>query len=420
MDDDVDGGDYLERLVDPVLDAALEGLPAISLVGPRACGKTTSARRRAKQVVRLNKEAEAAAFAADPDAALARLEEPALLDEWQEVNPVLGAVKRSVDDDARAGRFILTGSVTIETDTDTWAATGRVTRVAMYPLTQREILGVASPLFVDRVLKADAVQLEGTADRLELFDYLGMAVRGGFPDAALKRSGLARELWLASYLEELLSRDAKRAGAGTAIDYARLNGYATALAASSAKVVDDATLRDSAHVDRRTAAGYDRRLEAVFFSERVPAWWSEKLTSLTALPKRYVVDASLMASLLRADVDAIAARPGLLGQVVDTFVASQLRPEAAVSGLRPALHHLRDKGGRHEVDILLDYGARGVVGIEVKASSAPSLADARHLCWLRDRLGDRFAAGVVLHTGPSAFRLSDKISAAPISAIWAA
>lgn len=82
-----------------------------SLTGPRATGKTTTARRHAASVVRLDRPAEAAAFRADPDAALRAQPEPLLLDEWQAVPAVLGAVKRAVDDDPRPGRFLLTGSV---------------------------------------------------------------------------------------------------------------------------------------------------------------------------------------------------------------------------------------------------------------------------------------------------------------------
>lgn len=47
----------------------------------------------------------------DPDAALRRQPEPLLLDEWQSVPSVLGAVKRAIDDDPQPGRFLLTGSV---------------------------------------------------------------------------------------------------------------------------------------------------------------------------------------------------------------------------------------------------------------------------------------------------------------------
>lgn len=60
----------------------------------------------------------------------------------------------------------------------------------------------------------------------------------------------------------------------------------------------------------------------------------------------------------------------------------------------------------------------GKVCIEIKAHSAPSPRHARHLAWLRDRMGERFLAGAVLHTGPAGFQLADRIRAVPISAIW--
>ena len=74
------------------------------MTGPRATGKTTSAERHANTVVGLDRAAEAVAFEADPDAALRAQREPVLLDEWQAVPGVLGAVKRAVDaDPAPAG-----------------------------------------------------------------------------------------------------------------------------------------------------------------------------------------------------------------------------------------------------------------------------------------------------------------------------
>lgn len=107
---------YIERLIDPHIERLFEQLPALSLVGPRACGKTTTALRYAKTFVRCDDPNEAAAFAADPAAALAASVEPILLDEWQEVPGLLGAIKRSVDADFSPGRFILTGSIRAQLD----------------------------------------------------------------------------------------------------------------------------------------------------------------------------------------------------------------------------------------------------------------------------------------------------------------
>lgn len=69
-------------------------------------------------------------------------------------------------------------------------------------------------------------------------------------------------------------------------------------------------------------------------------------------------------------------------------------------------------------DMIIEFSDGRVVGIEVKAAAAPGPEDARHLRWLRDSIGDRFAAGAVLHTGPQPFRLDDTILALPVYSLW--
>lgn len=91
---------YVPRLVDSQLVELLADFPAVLVVGPRACGKTTTAARHARTIVRLDREAEAAAARADPDGSL-DVARPVLLDEWQLAPEILGAVKRAVD--ARPG-----------------------------------------------------------------------------------------------------------------------------------------------------------------------------------------------------------------------------------------------------------------------------------------------------------------------------
>jgi predicted AAA+ superfamily ATPase len=70
------------------------------------------------------------------------------------------------------------------------------------------------------------------------------------------------------------------------------------------------------------------------------------------------------------------------------------------------------------VDLIIDLGAGRVIGIEVKAGSAPTTKDARHLVWLRDELGDGFVRGIVFHTGQHPFELGERIWALPIAALW--
>ncbi len=146
---------YQARLADDELRSLLTAFPAVLVNGPRAAGKTTTVRQIAASEVRLDQPAQAAAFRADPDAALRGRPEPILLDEWQEVPEVLGAVKRAVDARTAAGRFVLTGSVRSELKQATWPGTGRLMRVNTSGMTELEIQGrVAAQRssFLDRLV----------------------------------------------------------------------------------------------------------------------------------------------------------------------------------------------------------------------------------------------------------------------------
>lgn len=410
------GPGYIARLTDARLGELFTQLPAVLLVGPRAAGKTTSAVRLAKTVVRLDREAEAAAFRADPDAALRVQPEPVLLDEWQSVPSVLGAVKRAVDQDPRPGRFLLTGSVRADLEAQTWPGTGRLVRLRLFGLTVRERLGdVTTRPFIDRLAEADVDAFSTPTGVPDLAGYIELVLESGFPEPLLRLTGVARQAWLDGYLDQLLTRDV--AGLARVRDPLRLRRYFEALALSSAGVPQDRSLYGAAGIDHRTAAQYEGLLGNLFVLDVVPAWTSNRLTRLIKSPKRYVVDPALVATALRADMAAILRVGDLLGRILDTFVMAQLRAMLDVSATRPRLYHLREKGGRREVDILAEV-AQGVVGIEVKATAAPRVDDADHLIFLREKLGKRFLCGAVLHTGPRAFVLSERVLALPICTLW--
>lgn len=407
---------YKERAIEPLLAETLRELPAVLIVGPRASGKTTTASRYAATIVRLDRPEEAAIFRADPDAGLRGLPEPILLDEWQQVPEVLGAVKRAVDADPRPGRYLLTGSVRDDLDAATWPGTGRVVRVRMYGMTIAEQLDRARSVpLMDRLVRA--APLTVPEDPPDIRGYVALGMRSGFPRAALELADDARARWIEGYLEQLLTRDAL--GLRDVRDPERLRRYFEALALNSAGVVDDQTLFEAAGIDRKTALAYEQLLINLVVMDRVPAWTSNRLKRLILSPKRYVVDPALVAAALHLDADAIARDGDLLGRFLDSFVFAQLRADAIRAESRPRLYHVRQRQGRQEVDSVAEVGGSKIIGVEVKAGAAVTHADARHLRWLRDEIGDRFIAGVVLHTGSRVTELDDRIIAAPIATLWA-
>ncbi|MFQ5505250.1 MAG: ATP-binding protein [Planctomycetota bacterium] len=406
---------YRKRLIDPLIEDLLAELPALLLVGPRATGKTTTATRHAKTIVRLDQEAQAAAFRADPDSALSGLEEPVLLDEWQAVPGVLGAIKRAVDEDPRPGRYLITGSVRAELGSDTWPGTGRAVRLAMYGMTVREQQGQLDKRpFLDQIAAGQTPVLPASAPDLRA--YIALALRGGFPQVALGRSETARHHWLDSYVEQILTRDTKQLG--QVRDPERLRRYFEAYAPNSAGVPSDKTLYEAAGVNRKTAETYERLLGNLLVVENVPAWTSNRIKRLIRAPKRYVVDPALLAVALRLDVDGVLRDGDLLGRLLDTFVLAELRAELVVCATKPRLFHLRLEQGRHELDLVAELGGGRIIGMEIKASASVGPEDAKHLAWLREATGDRFCAGVVFHTGPGIYSVGDRLLAVPICALW--
>lgn len=405
---------YKARLVDPLVADFLTELPAVALVGPRASGKTTTAARHAQTLIRLDRPAESAVVVADPDVALENLPEPVLLDEWQEVPLVLGAVKRACDAEPRPGRFILTGSVRAEIEAQPWPATGRVTRISMFPMTVGEHVGLSAAPLVDRVARGElGFARENTWN---LRDYVDLALLGGFPLAVTDLDPRARRGWLDTYVDEIVARDSALAGGGH--DSTRLARYFEAYALNSAGIVDDTTLFTAAGIDRRTASGYQELLSRLYVIDELPAWTSNRLKRLSLAPKRYLIDSSLLAAVTGATNGTAMKDGNLMGRLLETFVVAQLRAQATVSERRCRLFHLRQHHGRHEIDVMVELDAQDVIGIEIKATSAPSFDDARHLAWLRDQIGERFIAGIVLHTGPASFPLDNCLWALPISSLW--
>jgi len=410
---------YRPRLVDGVLERRLRHHPAILLVGPRATGKTTTAARLARSVIRLDERGQATALDADPDAVLRGLDEPILIDEWQIVPDVLSAVKRAVDTDPRPGRFILTGSVRGDVDSPTWPGTGRLLRIAMYGMTVGEIHGrIPRVTVLDRLADSGIEPLVSPKhDELDLRDYAELAASGGFPQPVLRLPLTERAPWLESYVDQLLTRDL--ADLGSHRDPQLLRRYLECYALNTAGSTEHRAIYESAGVSKNTGDAYERLLRNLLVVEAQPAWWTNRVKRLVRSPKRYLVDSSLALAVLRVDLNGLMRDGGLLGRMIDTFVVAQLRAELASCESRPRLFHMRQEKGQREADVIVEYGGGRIIAFEIKASSAPKRDDARHLLWLRDEMGERFLGGAVLHTGSRAFMLDNRIAALPISTLWA-
>ena len=284
-------------------------------------------------------------------------------------------------------------------------------------VSRREIVGaVLKPDLLDAARSGTSMRFGVPADPPDIDGYVELVGDSGFPEPALRLPSQARQVWLDSYLEHVVTRDVR--SAGQVLDPVRLRRYLEVLALSTAGLPADATLSQTAGVDRRTVQAYEHLPSSLFLLDLVTSWSSNRLSRLVQRPKRYLTDSAIAVSAARLAPIDILSDGDLLGRLLDTFVVAQLRPEVALLQPPSRLHHLRTEVGRQEIDLLIDLGGGRVVAVEVKASSAPTARDARHLSWLRGELGEAFVRGLLFHTGPQAFQLGERVWALPIAALW--
>jgi predicted AAA+ superfamily ATPase len=141
------------------------------------------------------------------------------------------------------------------------------------------------------------------------------------------------------------------------------------------------------------------------------------LSRLIKTPKLHLGDTGLACALLGVDAAALREDRPLLGQLLETFVFQELRRQASWQEDASTFFHFREKDGA-EVDVVIERGARGVAGVEIKAAASVVAGDFKGLRKLRETVGKRFASGVVLYDGEAMTSFGDRLYAVPLRSLW--
>ncbi|MGD8329526.1 MAG: DUF4143 domain-containing protein [Acidobacteriota bacterium] len=417
-------GRYLRRCIDDELDELMPDLPAISLEGPKAVGKTETALRRAKTIHRLDDAAQLELAQADPGR-LVEGDRPILFDEWQRLPEVWDVVRRAVDRDPSPGQFLLTGSAA-PTSPPTHTGAGRIVTLRMRPLTLPE-RGVTTPtVSLGVLLRGERPPLEGRSG-MALADYATEIVASGFPGLR-GRSERARRAQLDGYLSRIVDRDFDELGRAvrkpqTLMRWMAAYAAATATTAKFETIRDAATSGQGDKPAKSTTIPYRDVLERLWIVDEVPAWLPSRnyFSQLSKPPKHHLADPALAARLLGVGAGALLdgreagpsiPRDGpLLGHLFESLVTLSVRAFAQVAEAR--VYHLRTKDGRQEVDLIIERDDHKVVAMEVKLGRTVSDDDAKTLHWLRDQIGDDLLDAMVVNTGEDAYRRADGIGVVP-------
>ena len=420
------------RHMEPRVAEAMDHFRVVVLHGARQCGKSTLARLvaddRGGTYTSLDDDAARQAALADPRGFLLDQGLPLVVDEIQlGGDRVVRALKQVVDADPAPGRFLLTGStnfLTVPTISESLAGRARVLR--LWPLSQTEIAG-SDPLSVGAWFTeagsdpapASAPAPTGRPVRPGRRDYLELLCRGGYPEVvALPRS--QRRGWFESYVETVVERDV--VALGDLRRRAVLPQMVEWIAANTGTELNVQAVSSRLGIDRATLASYLAWMETVFLVHRLPAWSHSPVARTVRRPKVHMTDTGLAASLMGLDAGALTVPTApATGPLLETFVVNEVAcaVSASAEGLR--LHHYRDHQG-HEIDLVIERADGAVVAVEIKATSSPSVAQMRHVGWLRQRIDaaapGAFRAGILLHTGEQHLTVGDRLHVRPIDTLW--
>ena len=413
---------YIPRQIDARLRAELEIWPAVVITGPRGVGKTTTALQVVESVIDLSQPQQREAFMLDMESALRASPKPVLIDEWQQAPDVLWVVKNLIDQEAMTG-FVIAGSSRIRSNnrdrSNQWPLVHRGVTLDMHPLTVAEKRRRGFHPFTDRL--ADMSAAHGYHGVSSLYDYIDIALEGGYPAYLDIKQHSDRRAQMHSAVRDIVRLEA----ATGRTDHRKMLDFLRIYAANSSELINQTTLAEHADISRASAEKYEQALHNSFIVSQLPSWHRTLSSRTGKRPKRFVNDTGMWAAILGVGPEDIRGDPKLVGNLMETFVVSQMRAQQSVSRSAYTLYHYRDQA-RREIDLLLENRLnRSLFAVEVKASSTVTRHDARHLEWLRHQLDAdnpvrsmSFARGVVLYSGHLTVEISDRVWAMPISALW--
>lgn len=184
-------------------------------------------------------------------------------------------------------------------------------------------------------------------------------------------------------------------------------------------MVNFAALGRELALDDKTVKAHVQLLAQLFLLYRLRPFSTNLGSRQVKTPKLLLTDTGMAAALVGVDTARYSApdQGSVAGMLFETFVLMELIKQATWSTAPVELFFYRDTEKR-EVDLVIESASGDIVGVEVKSAAAATAADARGLRLLREKLGARFKAGIVVYSGAHTLPLGEQIWALPTSGLW--
>lgn len=408
----------MKRLVEALIAEYLTIFPAVALLGPRQCGKTTLLGSLPATWTRfdMEKDADYQAIARDPALFLRLHPAKVAFDEAQLLPPLFSALRVEVDRErAQKGRFVVTGSSSpalVRAISESLA--GRVGIIEMAPFTASEALAAPTSPFADSLRAREVIPellSHSFHPRFGVGDLHRYWFEGGYPEPWLAKSERVRKVWAEQYVKTYVERDVARLFPG--LNRERFRTFVRMLAGLSGSIINYADVARALEVSQPTAKDYFEIAHGSYLWRTLPAFDRRTLKRLVRHPRGYFRDSGLLHHLLRIpDQQSLLSHPRG-GASWEGMVIENILRGLEGSGVAYEASYYRTGGGA-EIDLVLE-GDFGLIPIEIKRTQSIASRDLRALTdFIREW---KCVCGIVINNDEVCRRLSDDIVSIPFASL---
>lgn len=376
--------DYRKRLIDDKIDRYLKIFGAISIQGPKWCGKTWTSLKHANSVSYMTEKSPRDLAKVDPKY-IFNQDRPQLIDEWQLVPSIWDAVRHECDSDHDKGKFILTGSTSLSKeereDEIFHSGTGRIAIMKMNPMSLYESGDSTGDVSIEEMFSGN-VNCKYIR-KVELDELAKLIIRGGWPEN-IDKEGDDIEVIPRSYIESVITRDInerkdkKRDSNKMRMLIRSLSRNETTIAGNDTivKDIEEFENTDDLIASRLTVADYVSVLGDLYLTANQEAFSINYRSSkrIGKSPKRHLVDPSLACASLDLTVVKLLNDHETFGLLFEALVERDLR--IYMDYLDGHLYHFRDNVSGDEVDSILEFRDGEYAAVEIKLSDG-SVEDAK-------------------------------------------
>lgn len=372
---------YKKRIADKILKEKLESFGGVLIVGPKGCGKTTTAKYFSKSFIEFQDEENRDKYLMVAQTSPSKLligEKPRLFDEWQDAPKIWGAIRKSIDDRNETGLYILTGSSSQNIKTP-HTGTTRISTLKMYPMSlyeSGESSGEVS--LIDLFQKKE---MEFVESKLTIDDLIHSICRGGWPRALLNKTirsqlEIANDLFYQTCHRDISAIDGVRRNPLWAEKVLKSYSRNICTLAETKTIFGD--VNSTTDMTKPTYYDYVQALERLYIIEDIPAWCPSirSKESIRASNKRNLIDPSIAVAALGITPEYFNNDFRTLGFLFESLCIRDLKIYSSIMDGKISYYH--DRYGL-EADGVLHLKNGKYALLEFKLGTKEIDEGARHL-----------------------------------------